>query len=166
MSRPPIRMLTTGSVALSMAIIALGAALAAEAERPNLESLVGQPVDIAPSAYQYRADCPPDKNPPESWIGVMKYAGLPFDKVVDVNAPAVKKALCGLLWEEVRPVRRVELIWSGDPRRRPKPEDVVLTYFDAEVKDTIPTWWNGAVPRGRQTASVRRWQDVHLRRPR
>ena len=82
--------------------------------RPDLEKLVGQPADIAPSAYQYRADRKPEENPPESWIGLMKYAGLPFDKAVDVNAPALKKVLCGLIWEEVRRVRRVALVWNGD----------------------------------------------------
>ena len=68
----------------------------------DLEKLAGQPADIAPSAYQYRADRKPEENPPESWIGLMKYASLPFDKAVDVNAPALKKVLCGLIWEEVR----------------------------------------------------------------
>ena len=33
------------------------------------------------------------------------------------------------------------------PRTRPKPEDVLLTFFDAEAKDNIPTWWNQTVLR-------------------
>jgi len=119
-----------------------------QARRPtDLEKLAGQPADIAPSAYQYRADRKPEENPPESWIGLMKYARLPFDRAVDVNAPALKKVLCGLIWEEVRRVRRVALAWNGAARRRPKPEEVVVAYFDAEAKGNIPTWWNTAVIR-------------------
>jgi len=113
----------------------------------DLEKLAGQPADIAPSAYQYRADRKSEENPPESWIGLMKCASLPFDKAVDVNAPALKKVLCGLIWEEVRRVRRVALAWNGAARRRPKPEEVVVAYFDAEAKGNIPTWWNIAVIR-------------------
>ncbi|MBN2559594.1 MAG: hypothetical protein JXQ75_01505 [Phycisphaerae bacterium] len=113
----------------------------------GLEELAGQPADVAPSAYQYHADRRPEENPPESWIGLMKYAGLPFDKAVDVNTPALKKVLYGLIWEEVRRVRRVTLAWNGAARRRPKPEEVVVAYFDAEAKGTIPTWWNTAVTR-------------------
>ncbi len=118
-----------------------------ERQSPDLENLVGQPADIAPSAYQYRADRKPEENPPESWIGLMKFAGLPFDKPVDVHSPTLKKVLCGLIWEEVRRVRRVELVWNGEERRRPKPEEVVVSYFDAEAKGNIPTWWNTAVIR-------------------
>ena len=113
----------------------------------DLEKLAGQPADIAPSAYQYRADRKSEENPPESWIGLMKYASLPFDKAVDVNARAWKKVLCGLIWEEVRRVRRVALAWNGGARCRPKPEEVVLAYFDAEAKGNIPTWWNNTVLR-------------------
>ena len=113
----------------------------------DLEKLVGQPADIATSAYQYRADRKSEENPPESWIGLMKYARLPFDKAVDLNAPALKLVLCGLIWEEVRRVRHVALAWDGAARRRPKPEEVVVTYFDAEAKGNIPTWWNSAVLR-------------------
>ena len=116
------------------------------AER-NLDSLVGQLADIAPSAYPYRADKAAEENSPESWIALMKFANLPFDKAVNVNAPELKKVLCSLLWEEVRQVRRVELVWTGDSQRRPKPEEIAVTYFDAEAKGTIPTWWNTAVTR-------------------
>ena len=76
---------------------------------PDLASRVGQPADIAASAYLYCADRAATENPPESWILLMQYAGLPFDRPVDRAAPAVKRVLCGLLWEEVRPLRRLEL---------------------------------------------------------
>ncbi len=115
----------------------IGAATASE--KTPLDQLLGQPVDITGSAYAYRADRP--ENPPESWILLMQYAGLPYDKPVDVQAPSVRRALCGLLWEEVRPVRRVELSWPADAQRQPSPDQVVLTYFDA-TDDTAHTWWN------------------------
>ncbi len=116
-------------------------------EKPSPDNLAGQPADIAPSAYQYRADREPDANPPESWIGLMKYAGLPLNETVDGNAPALKKVLCGLIWEEVRQVRRVELVWNGAPERRPKADEIVVTFFDAQAPNTIPTWWNETVLR-------------------
>ena len=94
--------------------------------------MVGQPVDIAPSAYQYRADRKPEENPPESWFGLIQYAGLPYTEPVDVNASAIKKILCELLWEEVRPLRRVQLSWPTDAEHRPSPEDLALSYIDSE----------------------------------
>jgi hypothetical protein len=105
----------------------------------DLTALVGQPVDIAPSAYLYRADRKAEENPPEAWLLLVQWAGLPYDKPVDVNAPAVKKALCGLLWEEVRPVRRVELTWPAGAR--PLPQEVALAWFDASDSNAH-TWWN------------------------
>ena len=105
----------------------------------DLTALVGQAVDIAPSAYLYRADRKAGENPPEAWLLLVQWAGLPYDKPVDVNAPAVKKALCGLLWEEVRPVRRVELTWPAGVR--PSPQQVALAWFDASDSNAH-TWWN------------------------
>ena len=139
----------SASVALCLATVvclAGGPGRGEEGRPADLEKMVGQPADIAPSAYQWRADRPPRENPPESWIALMKCAGLPFDKPVDVGAPALQNVLCGLLWEEVRPVRRVEIAWSADRRRRPEPGDLAVTFFDAEAKG-IPTWWNSAVLR-------------------
>lgn len=66
----------------------------------------GQPVDVASSAYAYRSDRAAELNPPEAWILLMQYANQPFEKPADTAAPAVRKALCGLLWEEVRPIDR------------------------------------------------------------
>jgi len=109
--------------------------------KADLGSLAGQPADIAASAYAYRADRPADENPPESWILLMQHAGLPYDKPVDVNAPAIRKVLCGLIWEEVRPLRRVELSWPAEARNRPSAKDLALTCFDA-TDGTAHTWWN------------------------
>jgi len=66
---------------------------AAESLGP-LDRLAGQPADISGSAYQYRADRKADDNPPESWLGLMQYASLPFDKKPDLDTPALKKVLC------------------------------------------------------------------------
>ncbi len=106
--------------------------------------LVGQPADIAPSAYQYRADRKAEENPPESWIGLMKFANLPFGTEVNASDPRFAQVLCSLIWEEVRPVRRVTLTWNDPARPRPRPEEVVVTYFDGEAEGNIPTWWNPA----------------------
>ena len=84
----------------------------------NPDKLVGQQVDIAPSAYQYRSDRKPDENPPESWLALMRDANLPSNKPVDVTAPIIKQALCGFLWEEIRPVQRLELTWTSDAGRQ------------------------------------------------
>ena len=121
--------------------------------RFDLDSLVGRPVDIAPSAYRYRADRPADENPPECWVLLMHHTKPPakhmqyshfFDTPVDENHPAIKKVLCGLLWEEVRPVRRIELLWPVDAAGKPSPQEVAVTYLDAS--DDLPhTWWNPLV---------------------
>jgi hypothetical protein len=117
--------------ALYAAALLLSANLA-EAKAPvDLNKLVGQRVDIAPSAYVYRSDRTPKQNPAESWIGLIQYAGLPYDKPVDVNAPEVRKVLCGLLWEEVRPVRQVELSWPPGDKGQPSADSIALRYFDA-----------------------------------
>ena len=112
---------------LLMFTITLGASPSAKAEQPDPEKLVGQPADIASSAYQYRADRKADENSPESWLALMRYANQPLNKPVDLNAPAIKQALCGLLWEEIRPVKTLELTWPADAKRRPAPEDLAVT---------------------------------------
>ena len=49
-------------------------ATAADIGAQAMGKLVGQPADIASSAYQYRADRKPEENPPESWLAVMRFA--------------------------------------------------------------------------------------------
>lgn len=121
-------------------------------ERPpsssrELPQLAGTAADIAPSAYEYRANRPPGDNPPESWLALMWFAHQPLNKPVDIEAPAIKQVLCGLLWEEIRPVQRIELKWSGDLKRVPAPEEVQITVL--ENKGTSSSWWNNlnAVPK-------------------
>jgi hypothetical protein len=135
-----------GTVATTWTVIGavvLGspAAPAADTARPpEWDRLVGQPADIAPSAYQYRADRQPEENAPESWLAVMRYAGRPLNKPVDVQAPAIKQALCALLWEEIRPVRQLELTWPADAKNRPAPEELVVTTLDQQ--GSASSWWN------------------------
>ena len=124
--------------------IAAGAAASAIAEQPDVEKLVGQPADIASSAYQYRADRKADENPPESWLALMCYAGQPLNKRVDVQAPAIRQALCGLLWEEIRPVKTLELTWPANAKRRPAPEELSVTTLNA--KCSASSWWNNLLP--------------------
>ena len=47
-------------------------------------------------------------------------------------------ALCGLLWEEPRPVRRVVLAWPAAAKAVPKPEQVVLRWFP---EGGSASWW-------------------------
>ena len=94
-----------------------------ELAEPRQATLMGTPVDISSSAYLYRADRGADENPPESWLALMHYASLPFDKPVDLNAPAIKQVLCGLLWEEIRPVQTVKLTWADGAKHRPAPDE-------------------------------------------
>ena len=101
---------------------------------------LGEPVDIASSAYDYRADRRPKENAPESWLLLMRYAGQPLNEPPDMGALAIRQALCGLLWEEIRPVQQVELSWAVTARRRPSPEELVITTLDNQ--GTASSWWN------------------------
>lgn len=100
----------------------------------------GRPADIAPSAYLYRADRKPEENAPESWLAMMRYAGMPLNKPADVSVPAVKQVLCALLWEEIRPIRQLELTWAADAKNRPTPEELTVTTLDNQ--GTASSWWN------------------------
>ncbi len=101
----------------------------------------GQPADIAASAYLYRADRTAVQNPPEAWILLMQRANMSFIQPVDVHAPAVQHALCGLLWEEVRRVDHLDLCWPPGAARQPSPEELEVAYFDG-VDEAAHTWWN------------------------
>ena len=96
-------------------------------------------------AYLYRADRSEISNPPESGILLMQYANLPFDEPPAAHRAKTASVLAGLLWEEVRPIRRVEMIWmdpvSADGKKQPGPEEIELFCFDA-TDDTAHTWWN------------------------
>ncbi len=119
---------------------AIGTRVLAQAEQFNVEKRAGEPADIASSAHQYRADRQTDRNAPEAWLALMRYADQPLTKPVDVNASAIKRAVGARLWEEIRPVRTLDLIWSADARRRPAPEDVKVTTLNNQ--GTARSWWN------------------------
>ena len=125
------------AMVISSVVCAVSIAVATESD---IDKLVGQPADIASSAYQYRADRNAKQNPPESWFALMRYANQPLNKPADANAPAIKQALCGLLWEEIRPVKTLELTWAADAKRRPAPEELAVTTLDNQ--GTASSWWN------------------------
>lgn len=106
---------------------------AEEAEPPpagtgDLAPRVGQRADIAPSAYVFRSDRRPEENPPETvflFEGALKHARA--------------GVICGLLWEEPRPVERVELSWPKDARAVPRPEDMVVRWLP---HGDSSSWWS------------------------
>ncbi len=101
---------------------------------------VGQPVNIAPSAYQYRADRSASANSPESWIGLMHFAHLPLNKPVDPNNAEIRRCLVGLLWEEIRPIQTIELTWPQGSNRQPRLEDVSVSALLNQGGSS--SWWN------------------------
>jgi hypothetical protein len=121
--------------------------LAQESPAPStpadLNRLVNQPADIVSSAYQYRADRKADENPPESWLALMHYAKLPLNKPLDANAPAIKRVLWGLLWEEIRSVQQLELTWAANARRQPAPAELTVTTLNN--KGAASSWWNNLI---------------------
>jgi len=124
------------SVVVACALILPSQAVPADIiERP------GELADIAPSAYLFRADRDPAQNPPEAWILLMQRANLSFTEPMDVRAPVVQSALCGLLWEEVRHVDHLELRWPANAAHQPAPDDLEIAYFNG-VDDAAHTWWN------------------------
>jgi hypothetical protein len=140
MSRSHIRRISVYGLSMSLMFTVALASRAADAERPDVEKLVGQPADIASSAYQYRADRKTDENPPESWFALMWYAGQPLNKPVDMQAKVIRQALCSLLWEEIRPLKTLELTWPADAKQRPAPEELTVTTLNA--KCSASSWWN------------------------
>ncbi len=104
------------------------------------QDLTGSPVDIAPSAYQYRADRKAAANAPESWLALMRYAGQPLDRPSDTKSPAIQKALNALLWEEIRPLHTLELTWPAGARHIPSPAEISLHALAATSPSS--SWWN------------------------
>ncbi|MDR3690309.1 MAG: hypothetical protein P4L46_13085 [Fimbriimonas sp.] len=123
-------------------LIALGALTAPSFSQPSHDT-VGQPVDIAPSAYQYRSDRPAERNDPESWLALMRVAGLPLNHAVDRKNPEVRKAMVGLLWEEIRPIQTIELTWPKRAKRVPSPGAIQLCAL--MNRGSSSSWWNNLV---------------------
>jgi hypothetical protein len=94
----------------------------------DLSPPVGQRADIAPSAYFFRADGKPDDNPPET--------AFLFDEALKHARAGV---ICGLLWEEPRPVERIELTWPKDAQAVPPPADVMVRWLP---HGNSSSWWS------------------------
>lgn len=102
--------------------------------------VVGQAVDIAPSAYQYRPDRKPDANPPESWLALLHNAQLPLNKPFDRTNPKLKSVVCGLLWEEIRPVQTLVLMWPKSAKHKPVADDIRINALLNQGASS--SWWN------------------------
>ena len=110
----------------------------------ELDRFVGQPVDIASSAYSYFVNRPTDDNPPEAWLALKYYADIPINQPLNAedaaNHPAIKKAMFALLWEEIRPITQVRLIWPAGDAKFPAPEEMQLTTL--LNRGSASSWWN------------------------
>ncbi|MCL5096917.1 MAG: hypothetical protein M1608_05205 [Candidatus Omnitrophica bacterium] len=120
---------------------AAGDTASSDADIVSLAQLVGKPVDVASSAYLFRSDRTADQNPPETWFLLVQYAGLPYDKPIPPDSAVLNSVLCGLLWEEVRPVDRLELSWADTTKPIPSADQLVVTYFDS-TDGNGHTWFN------------------------
>ena len=121
----------------------------------DLEKLVGQSADIAPSRISVPGRPQAGGKPAGKLDRADEVRRLAVGQAPRCQRPALKKVLWGLLWEKVRPVRRVAVVWTGAGQRRPKADEVVVTFFDAEAKG-IPTWWTGEVLRQAEKPEVSR----------
>jgi hypothetical protein len=101
--------------------------LQADASTSEFEKLIGRPVDIAPSAYQFRADRAAAENAPETEF---LFIALKHTKA---------ETLCGLLWEEPRPVKTIVLEWPASAPSIPKPDALVLRWYPSA---NSASWWS------------------------
>ncbi len=124
---------------LVMALLIAVSGTCAALPKDNLMNQVGQPIDITPSAYKFKAGSKPEANDPESWFAVMRYAGLPLNKKVDLGSPAVKRVLATLLWEEIRPIERLVLTW---PKKAKMPTATDIQICTLDHQGTASSWWN------------------------
>jgi hypothetical protein len=85
-------------------------------------------LDLAPFGYEFLADRPARQNPPETqWL-----------------TNGLNDVVAGVMWEEHRPVRRIEFAFAGDA---PDPSQLVLevtTNTPTSGQDNRPTWWTRA----------------------
>ncbi len=103
-------------------------------------SEVGQPVDIASSAYQYRANRPAQASPPESLIAVKYAAHQPLNQPLNEAAPGVQQCLTSLIWEEIRPIQTLELTWPSKYPDQPKPDELEISALINNGASS--SWWN------------------------
>jgi hypothetical protein len=109
-----------------LVFLASGQTSFAASTESDIVILAGQLTDIAPSAYQYRADRKAGENPPET---VFLFSAIEHEKA---------RTLCGLLWEEPRPVKQVVLRWPSDAKAIPKPDAVALQWCPSARS---ASWW-------------------------
>ena len=99
-----------------------------EADKTAVTSVAGpggSALDLVPFGYQFRAGRPAAQNPPETqWLDDGR-----------------KDVLAGVMWEEHRPIRQIEI---GFISRAPDPSRLVLevtTSTPTQKQDNRPTWW-------------------------
>ncbi|MCL5099359.1 MAG: hypothetical protein M1608_17860 [Candidatus Omnitrophica bacterium] len=93
------------------------------AAAPGAES---QPFDLAPFGLHYRADLPPEQNPAETqWL-------------TDGKADT----LAGIMWEEHRPVREIEVTFAEPIPDLSQLILEVTTNTPTAKQDNRPTWWS------------------------
>ena len=157
MKLPMIRIGATAVFAIA------GLGLAAVAEQAGIDKLVGQPVDIAPWAYEWRADRAVQDKPEAYFIPrrleridkVYRTAAdaLPQDqlKSVSYNQPDLLEPLppkpkgqllAGLLWTGRLADYQVELRWPDEAGAVPSPEEV-----EVRVYPTSFGWFGWTVDR-------------------
>jgi len=136
-----------GSIGLAWAV---GFAEAAPAERVRLEELAGQPVDIAPWAYAWRADRAVQEKPEAYFIPRRlermdkvyrtASAALPPDQLKSIHytmpdllrqlpPPPQGRLQAGLLWTGGLSTYRVELRWPADAQDIPSPDTVEVRVY-------------------------------------
>ncbi len=101
-------------------------ALAARGESRSAGTLPeNAPLDLAPFGYVFRADAPPGGNPTETqWL---------------TNDPA--DVLAGVMWEEHRPVRQIEIQFAEEAPAASQLRLEVTTSTPTEKQNNRPTWW-------------------------
>ncbi len=136
-----------GAAAL-LAVVGFGAAAAEQ--KTELDRLVGQPVDIAPWAYAWRADLTVQEKP-EAYFILRRldrldkvyrtaYTALPqselksiYYQMPDLVNPLLPKPrgrlLAGLLWTGKLAEYQVELHWPADAQRIPSPDAVEVRVY-------------------------------------
>ena len=83
------------------------------------------PLDLAPFGYLFRPNAPADANPPETkWL-----------------TNGTTNVLAGVMWEEHRPVRRIEIEFAGEAPDASQLSLEVTTSTPTEKQDNRPTWW-------------------------
>lgn len=83
------------------------------------------PLDIAPFGYVFRANAPAGANPPETqWL---------------TNGQT--NVLAGVMWEEHRPVRRIEIEFAAEAPEVSLLSLEVTTSTPTEKQNNRPTWW-------------------------